>query len=260
MHIQSRRAWFYSMPPHLFSQSFATNLVGCSAFIQKWFWVMTFENMQALNIRIEKGTIVMEQKPKVRSQGNFTLEDVNFFGRDRLVLRCSDSACLLIHLVDQGKLVLVRQPRESMIVNGFPGGHITELTAGRFDREEDVKTLLAREASEEAGTTITPEQIELVNFGSPVALSAGILDEMSWMGYVEITNDQIDPTSKLYGLAEEGESIERFFLPVSGLNLYVCEDARTFGMLQWFKNRLLEQKIDELTRMIESATATTGRE
>lgn len=193
----------------------------------------------------------MTMQPQVKKAGDFSLHTVTTFGHERKVLQCSDSACLLIYLKDQDKIVLVRQQREAMVRLGNPEGQITELVAGRFDRVESVPELMAREASEEAGTKIRPEDIELVNYGFPMALSSGILTELSWLGYVEISDDQIDPSSKLYGLHEEGEVITRISIPVADVPNYVCQGTRVFGMIQWFLRRRLQQQLDQLKRDID---------
>ena len=182
-------------------------------------------------------------QPKVRLQGAFSMEDVEFHGHKRHVLHASDSAGLLIYLKDRNAIVLVRQQRAPMVSAENPDGVITELLAGRFDKYETPLQLLAREASEEAGITIDPSQIEILNFGQPLALSAGILDELCWLGYVEISDDQIDPTSKLFGLHDEGEYIDRIVIPVENLEFLVCEDARVYGAIQWFLRRRLEKNL-----------------
>jgi hypothetical protein len=235
---------------------------GCSAFIQKLFWVMTFENMQAKRIEITlalEETMASDHKPVVKDK-NFVLREVSPFGRPQTIFETSDSACVLVNITDKQQIMLVRQKREAMVRPTNPDGIITECLAGRFDKDETPSQLIHRESAEEAGISVKIENIEPLNQGYPMALSAGCLTELSYLMYVEITSNQMEEVERTFGLADEGEEIIRVFISYGRLETFVCEDARVFGMIQWFKNRLLEQKIDELTRMIESATATTGRE
>ncbi|MEK7570379.1 MAG: NUDIX domain-containing protein [Patescibacteria group bacterium] len=184
----------------------------------------------------------MEQRgtPAVAQQ-SFTLEIVVTDGHERRFLRTSDSANVLIYLRDRQQILLVSQCREAMVRPGNANGRITESTAGRFDRDESVRQLLAHEAGEEVGVTIDPNSITLLNQCTALALSAGCLTERAWLGYVEITNDQLEQAERAFGLAEEGERITRVFLPVSELENYVCEDVRVFALLQWF----LRNKVDK---------------
>ncbi|MFA6042177.1 MAG: NUDIX hydrolase [Patescibacteria group bacterium] len=190
-------------------------------------------------------------QPKVRPQGSFALETVDINGRNWSVLHASDSAGLLVFLKDRNAIVLVRQQRAPMVSAHNPEGSITELLAGRFDKDETPIQLLVREASEEAGIAIDASQIKVLNFGHPLALSAGIIDELCWIGYVEISDDQIDPSGKLYGLHEEGEFIDRIMIPVEQLESLVCEDARVFGMIQWFLRWQMEHRLQALTDQLE---------
>lgn len=185
----------------------------------------------------------MEQqgKPAI-AQEPFTIRTImTKEGRTRKIFQTSDSANILVHLTDAEQILLIRQRREAMIRDDNPEGQIVEMVAGRFDRDESVCQLLARELSEEAGGTINPDDIELLNSGAPLALSAGCLVERAWLGYITITSDQLEKTDRQYGLKEEGESITRVFLPVSELKDYICEDLRVFAILQWF----LRKKVDK---------------
>lgn len=185
----------------------------------------------------------MEQQgsPVVAKQ-NFVLETVVTDGHERRFLRTSDSANILIFIRDQQKLLLVSQKREAMVCPDNPRGIIIESVAGRFDREETVRQLLAREAGEEVGGTIDPDAIELLNQGAPLALSAGCLTEHAWLGYVEIDSAQLEQTERTYGVAEEGEHIQRIFFGIESLDDYVYSDVRVFAMLQWFIRNKMDKR------------------
>ncbi len=184
----------------------------------------------------------MEQQgtPRVVKK-NFVLRTIQSRGHAWQYLETSDSANVLIYITDKDQVLLVRQQRDAMVRNDNPEGWITESVAGRFDREETVRQLLAREASEEVGGTIHPDAIVLLNNGAPLALSAGCLVERAWLGFVEVTSDQLEKTDRQYGLAAEGERITRIFLPAREVESYVCEDVRVFALLQWF----LRMKVDD---------------
>lgn len=184
----------------------------------------------------------MEQQgtPRVVKK-NFTLRTIQSRGHAWQFLETSDSATILIYITDRDQILLVRQRRDAMVCDDNPEGWITESMGGRFDREENVRELLAREASEEVGGTIDPSTIVLLNDGAPMALSAGCLVERAWLGYVEITSSQLENADREYGLAEEGERITRIFLPAREVESYVCEDVRVFALLQWF----LRMNIDD---------------
>ncbi|MFA6588603.1 MAG: NUDIX domain-containing protein [Patescibacteria group bacterium] len=184
----------------------------------------------------QKGRPVIAKEP-------FTAKTITTDGgRIRKVFQTSDSANVLIYIADKDQILLVRQQREAMARVGNPKGWIIESVAGRFDRKESVRRLLAREASEEVGGTIRPKDIVLLNNGAPLALSAGCLVEKAWLGYIAITSDQLEKTDRQYGLKEEGESITRVFLPVSGLENFTCEDVRVFALLQWFLRKIIGKR------------------
>lgn len=115
---------------------------------------------------------------------------------DLLVLRASDSVVGLLIDETNDRVLLVRQLRAPMVREDNLDGAITELTAGRFDVKLGPKALLVKEAREEAGVTLTEEEIELVNLGEPMALSAGILTERCFGGFAIIHPDRIDESNE----------------------------------------------------------------
>jgi nicotinate (nicotinamide) nucleotide adenylyltransferase len=180
----------------------------------------------------------LEHLPRGQSQlawkGFFEVKTRQTDGGARDVVRTTDSVSLLILLKDLQEIILVRQPRVSMITDDNPDGMITELVAGRFDVDLTVKQLAAKEASEEVGATIDPDRITLINDGQSMALSAGILDEMGYLTFVTINSSEIEATDRIFGVEDEGEQIQRVRMPISDLANYVCEDVRTFALIQWF--------------------------
>ena len=133
---------------------------------------------------------------------------------DTLVLRASDSvAGILVDRVNR-RVLLVNQQRVPMIREDNPRGEITELPAGRFDVDLSPKALLVKEAREEAGVTITEDEVELLNGGAPMALSAGILTEQAYLAIAVIHPDRVEDGDDGYGVAAEGEKITRVWMPL----------------------------------------------
>lgn len=172
-------------------------------------------------------------------QGFYRL-DIYLVGKNHHeVVTASDSVCALFYLKDQDKVLLVRQPRVAMATDDNPHGFITELVAGRFDVDLGPKALVVKEAAEEVGAKITEDQVMLLNNGEPVAVSSGMTNEKSHLAYVEITSDMIEMEEREFGLAEEGEKIQRVWLEVQDFLDHCCEDLRVFALQQWFIRRYL---------------------
>ena len=143
------------------------------------------------------------------------------------------SVGFLIYHRGQDSIILVEQNRPAMICETCPEGLIEEVPAGRCDRPESPREVIAREASEEVGAEIYPDQIVLLNGGEPLAMSPGILEEMMYLGYVKIEPEQL-AEDRLFGLPEEGEFITRKLIPVSVLYELQFQDMKTFALVQWF--------------------------
>ena len=150
-----------------------------------------------------------------------------------LVLRSTDSVAILLHDVVNHRFLLVRQQRAAMIREDNPDGFIVELIAGRFDVNLGPIALAIKEAFEEAKVKIDASQVELLNFGKPMALSAGILTERCWLAYAAITPDQIfGNDTEVFGVVEEDERITRLWISEDELNTFVAEDVRVLTLVQ----------------------------
>lgn len=154
---------------------------------------------------------------------------------ERVVVEATDSVNVMVYIKDKNQLLLTRAPRISMRSESNPEGVTTETIAGRFDVNLSPKALMVKEAKEEAGVTITENDIMLLNSGEPMSLSAGILTEKAYLGYVEIVSSQMESEERIFGSDGEGEEITRIYLTADGsLADVVCDDVRVFAFLQYF--------------------------
>lgn len=181
-------------------------------------------------------------KKKTVYQGYFSLDVIETPQGAREVLRSMDSISILIYDSVNRRIVLVRQPRASMMTDENPEGLITELVAGRIDKLWKLEDIIIDEVLQESGVSITKEDIVMLNHGIPMAVSSGALTEKTYLAFVRIKPDQMDPEERVYGDREEGEQITRIFLSVDELAEYVCEDLRVFALIQLVKLSLALEK------------------
>lgn len=153
----------------------------------------------------------------------------------REVVEVTDSVAILVYNKTGDEVLLETQDRPAMARAGNPFGKTTEVAAGRFDKQVGLRELVKLELAEELGiANVADRDIEILNFGKSLALSAGVLTERQYLAYVEVTQEQIDSTDRLYGSPEEGELIERRFVAVEQLPNMMFEDMKTWALVQWF--------------------------
>jgi len=165
-------------------------------------------------------------------EGYFRVEIIETRFGEREVIRSTGSASILLYNRSKRYIVLIRQPRVSLMTAKNPEGLITETVAGSFDCGLGVKSLLVKEVQQEAGITIIEDAIELLNHGKPLAVSAGMTDDVCYLAFAEIDDDQVDPDDRVFGLATEGERIQRLMVSTDELLDYVCEDMRAYCLIQ----------------------------
>lgn len=192
-------------------------------------------------------------------QGFYTLEVHETAQGQREVLRTTDSVSVLFYDVQNKRIILVRQPRESMISLENPEGLITETVAGRFDVTLGVLQLIIKEAKEEIGATITEDDIELLNNGKPMALSAGAITEKCYLAFVEIKPEMIEEGEREFGAEGEGEKIRRVYVHEDELNTYICEDVRVFALIQYIQNRHAREALNRIHSMGNDAVHNLTR-
>ncbi len=171
---------------------------------------------------------------KIAYQGFFTVEVHETPQGRREVVRTTDSVCVLVFDKPRDRIILVRQPRQSMVNDDNPQGLITESVAGRFDEKIGVEALVIKELKEEIGATIRGDQVCLLNYGHPMAVSAGAITEKTYLAYVELEAGQLEETERTFTAENEDERIERVYLHITEIGRYICKDVRVFALLQYF--------------------------
>lgn len=175
---------------------------------------------------------------RIVHRGFFTLEVINTPEGKREVLRSTDSINILVLDPEKHRIILLKQPRASMISTDNPRGLHVETIAGRFDVNLGPKALAVKELKEEAGITVSEDQIEFLNQGRPMTVSAGATDEKAYLAFVELKPGQIEREERAFGAEDEGEDIERVYVCIDDLEEYVCEDVRVFALIQYMLLRL----------------------
>lgn len=157
-----------------------------------------------------------------RRDGRWTSEQRETYDR-------GNGATILLYNLARGTVLLSRQFRYPVYVNGHPDGMLIEAAAGLLDGD-DPQTAIRREASEELGVTVGP--LEHV---FDVYMSPGSVTEQLHFYAAPYTAD-----SKLGaggGLADEGEEIEVVELPFAETLGMIRDgsiaDAKTIMLLQW---------------------------
>lgn len=139
-----------------------------------------------------------------------------------------NGATILLHDVSRRTVLLTRQFRYPVYVNGHPDGMLLETPAGLLD-EDDPETAIRREAAEETGVTVG--EVEHV---FDVFMSPGSVTEKIHFYAAPYERDDLDGTR--HGVAAEGEDIELVELSVDDALAAIgttLVDAKTIMLLQW---------------------------
>lgn len=182
----------------------------------------------------------MTKKGNVIYDGFFRVRLAPVNGMLREIVEARDSVCVLLVNYKTRQIFLVRQKRAPMISEYNPDGSIVEAVAGRMD-ERAVRDNMAREIEEETGgaVVVNPRNIRLINDGCALASTPGMTNERIFLGIVAISDDQIPQAGKRGGLAQEGESTEIVILSFGDLDSYICEDMKTFALIQTLRAEIL---------------------
>ena len=180
----------------------------------------------------------MEPKRKILHDGFVRVERDEATGHEIVV--ATDSVAVFIYDRRSRQVVLLSQSRQPVVREDNPEGVITEVVAGRFDKEIGVKGLVIQEVREETGLTIGEEDVQILNNGVPLALSPGILTERTYVVLVEREFDGEDMvnTERVFGVVGEGEKITRRIIPLADLMGMTFEDMKTWALFQYFLNTL----------------------
>lgn len=156
-------------------------------------------------------------------KGEISDENNNKFSRLRL--KREDASAVLILNTETNKVILTKQFRYA--ISSKTNEQIVEILAGKIDEGEQPLQTAIREAEEEVGYRIDPDNIKLLVscFSSP-----GYSSERFYIYYATVTN--ADKASKGGGLAIENENISVIEMSPEEfkdlINTGKIEDAKTY--------------------------------
>lgn len=139
-----------------------------------------------------------------------------------------DGATILLYDADRRTVLLTRQFRFPVYVNGHPDGMLLETAAGLLD-EDDPVAAIRRETVEETGVEIGPVQHVFDVFMSP-----GSVTERLHFFAAPYRSEDIEGTQ--HGVASEGEDIEIVEMDIDRARAAIgteIVDAKTIMLLQW---------------------------
>jgi nudix-type nucleoside diphosphatase (YffH/AdpP family) len=157
-----------------------------------------------------------------RSDGEWVTEQRETYDR-------GNGATLLPYDADRRTVLLSRQFRYPVYVNGHPDGMLLEAAAGLLD-DDAPEVAIRREAEEELGITLGEVQHVFDVFMSPGSVTERL-------HFYAAPYSPADRTSAGGGLADEGEDIEVVELPFDQALAMIDDgriaDAKTIMLLQW---------------------------
>jgi nudix-type nucleoside diphosphatase (YffH/AdpP family) len=140
-----------------------------------------------------------------------------------------NGATVLLYDPAARTVLLTRQFRYPVYVNGHPDGMLVETAAGLLD-DDDPETAMRREAEEETGVTVGE-----VAHVFDVYMSPGSVTER--LHFYAAAYDASSRTGDRGGLEEEGEEIEIVELGIDDALAAIrdgrIQDAKTIMLLQW---------------------------
>ena len=140
-----------------------------------------------------------------------------------------DGATILLYDLDRGTVLLTRQFRFPVYVNGHPDGMFVETAAGLLDGD-DPASAIRREAAEELGVVVG--ELEHV---FDVWMSPGSVTER--VHFYAAPYSPVTRTGAGGGIAAEGEDIEAVELTfgeaLAQIETGEIADAKTIMLIQW---------------------------
>jgi nudix-type nucleoside diphosphatase (YffH/AdpP family) len=138
---------------------------------------------------------------------------------------------ILLHDPTSGTVILTRQFRLPIFLNGHPDGMLIESAAGLLDKvDEDPEEAIRREAEEESGVRVAAVQRLFELFMSPGSVTERVT-------FFAATYSHEQRVSAGGGLTAEGEDIEVIELALDDALGMVergeIDDAKTVILLQW---------------------------
>jgi nudix-type nucleoside diphosphatase (YffH/AdpP family) len=164
-----------------------------------------------------------------RTTFDFRHRDGHWSTEERETYDRGNGATILLYDTDRATVLLSRQFRFPVYVNGHPDGMFIEAAAGLLD-DDDPETAIRREASEELGVEVGALEHVFDAYTSPGSITERI----------HFFAAPYTPASRISGgggLAEEGEDIEVLELPFAEALDMIHDgrigDAKTMMLLQW---------------------------
>ncbi|MGY1742244.1 MULTISPECIES: NUDIX domain-containing protein [unclassified Blastococcus] len=157
-----------------------------------------------------------------RRDGRWTTEQRETYDR-------GNGATLLLYDTARRTVLLTRQFRYPVYVNGHPDGLLVEAAAGLLD-DQDPEATIRREAEEELGVAVGALTHVFDVFMSP----GSVTERLHFFAAPYTPGDRVSAGG---GVAEEGEDIEVLELDVDEALAMVDDgriaDAKTIMLLQW---------------------------
>ncbi len=147
------------------------------------------------------------------------------------------TVALMVADIKNNQAFFVRQIRKPAVNELNPTGELLEVCAGRVERGETISQTAKKEIKEELRIEVSENDIEWFFDGKPKYPSPGILDEMIYFGYVLIDESQIDKSTDLGGVAEEGEIIRRIGIKFDEVVNLQFDDMKTTLIVSEFLKR-----------------------
>lgn len=164
-----------------------------------------------------------------RTTFDFRHTDGHWSREQRETYDRGNGATILLHDTDRGTVLLGRQFRYPVYVNGHPDGMMLETAAGLLD-DDDPETAIRRETSEELGVTVGDLEHVFDVFMSPGSVTERL--HFYAAPYTPHTRTAVGG-----GLAGDGEDISVVELPFAEALAMIADgriaDAKTIMLLQW---------------------------
>lgn len=164
-----------------------------------------------------------------RTTFDFQHADGSWSTQERETYDRGDGACLFLHDVRAGTVLLVRQFRYAAYVNEHPDGMLLELPAGLLD-DNGPEDAIRREVEEETGVRLGEVTHVFSLYMSPGSVTERLLFYTGAYRSGEVAD------GSRAGLRDEGEDIEVVEMPfevaLGQIGREIC-DAKTVLMLQW---------------------------
>ncbi|MCR4280111.1 MAG: NUDIX hydrolase [Candidatus Komeilibacteria bacterium] len=148
----------------------------------------------------------------------------------------TDAVAVLVYLKDLDCLVFIEQKRPAKKYGQHQHDPDSmEIVAGRFDGNYTIQQLAVKEVEEEIGLKLSEAEVVIVNDGSPISLSPGIVSGAAYLAYVEVDSRRL--SARDHYQTEGGEDIRRHVISCREVVNMTFNDAKTMALVSWFLSR-----------------------